>query len=173
VVFALQNAPMQPLELPGITLNPLQFEVTTTRFDLELHLWEQGFGLSGLWEEKTEGISGFLAYNTDLFDKNTISQFLAHFQTLLTGIVANPDSAIADLPLLSDTETYQLLTQWNQTSCTYSDKLFHQLFESQAEKSPNAIAVVFDNQQLTYQQLNHRANQLAHYLQKLGIKPES
>jgi amino acid adenylation domain-containing protein len=173
VVFALQNAPMQPLELPGITLNPLQFEVTTTRFDLELHLWEQGYGLSGLWEEKAEGISGFLAYNTDLFDKSTISQFLAHFQTLLTGIVANPDISIADLPLLSDTETYQLLTQWNQTSCTYSDKLFHQLFEEQAEKSPNAIAVVFDNQTLTYQQLNHRANQLAHYLQELGIKPES
>lgn len=173
VVFALQNAPMQPLELPGITINPLQFEVTTTRFDLELHLWEQGFGLSGLWSEKAEGISGFLAYNTDLFDKSTISQFLAHFQTLLTGIVANPDTPIADLPLLSDTETYQLLTQWNQTSCTYPEKLFHQLFESQAEKSPNELAVVFDNQTLTYQQLNHKANQLAHYLQSLGIKPES
>ncbi|WP_009631985.1 non-ribosomal peptide synthetase [Synechocystis sp. PCC 7509] len=173
VVFALQNAPMQPLELPGITLNPLQFEVTTTRFDLELHLWEQSYGLSGLWEEKSEGISGFLAYNTDLFDKNTISQFLAHFQTLLTAIVANPDIPIADLPLLSDAESHQLLEEWNQTSCSYSDKLFHQLFEEQAEKSPNAIALVFDNQTLTYQQLNHRANQLAHYLQELGIKPES
>jgi len=173
VVFALQNAPMQALELPGITLNPLQFEVTTTRFDLELHLWEQGFGLSGLWSEKAEGISGFLAYNTDLFDKSTISQFLAHFQTLLKGIVANPDIAIANLPLLSDTESYQLLTEWNQTSCTYSNKLFHQLFEEQAQKSPNQVAVVFDNQTLTYQQLNHRANQLAHYLQSLGIKPES
>ncbi len=173
VVFALQNAPMQALELPGITLNPLQFEVTTTRFDLELHLWEQGFGLSGLWSEKAEGISGFLAYNTDLFDKSTISQFLAHFQTLLTAIVANPDIAIADLPLLSDTESYQLVTEWNQTSCTYPDKLFHQLFESQAEKSPNEVALVFDNQTLTYQQLNHKANQLAHYLQELEIKPES
>jgi amino acid adenylation domain-containing protein len=173
VVFALQNAPMQPLELPGIKLNPLQFEVTTTRFDLELHLWEQGFGLSGLWSAETEGISGFLAYNTDLFDKNTISQFVAHLQTLLTAIVANPDSAIADLPLLSKTETDRLLIEWNQTSCTYPNKLFHQLFEEQAEKSPNNVAVVFNNQTLTYQQLNHRANQLAHYLQSLGIKPES
>ncbi len=173
VVFALQNAPMQPLELPGITLNPLKFEVTTTRFDLELHLWEQGYGLSGLWEEQTEGISGFLAYNTDLFDKRAISQFLAHFQTLLKGIVANPDTPIADLPLLSATESYQLVKEWNQTSCTYCDKLFHQLFEEQAKKSPNEVAVVFDNQTLTYQQLNYRANQLAHYLQELGIKPES
>ncbi len=173
VVFALQNAPMQPLKLPGITLNPLKFEVTTTRFDLELHLWEQGYGLSGLWEEKAEGISGFLAYNTDLFEKSTISQFIAHFQTLLKGIVANPDIPIADLPLLSATESHQLLEEWNQTSCTYSNKLFHQLFETQAEKSPNEVAVVFDNQTLTYQQLNHRANQLAHYLQELGIAPES
>ena len=173
VVFALQNAPMQPLELPGIKLNPLQFEVTTTRFDLELHLWERGYGLSGLWEEQAEGISGFLAYNTDLFDKNTISQFLTHFQTLLKAIVANPDTAIADLPLLSDTETHQLLTAWNQTSCTYPNKLFHQLFEQQAQKSPKEVALFFDNQTLTYQQLNHRANQLAHYLQSLGIKPES
>jgi len=173
VVFALQNAPMQPLELPGIKLNPWQFEVTTTRFDLELHLWEKGYGLSGLWSPETEGISGFLAYNTDLFDKSTISQFIAHFQTLINGIVANPDSAIANLPLLSATETYQLLTQWNQTSCTYPDKLFHQLFEEQVEKSPNKVALVFDNQTLTYQQLNHRANKLAHYLQSLGIAPES
>ncbi|MBW4664819.1 MAG: amino acid adenylation domain-containing protein [Chroococcus sp. CMT-3BRIN-NPC107] len=173
VVFALQNAPMQPLNLPGITLNPLKFEVTTTRFDLELHLWEQGFGLSGFWSEKAEGISGFLAYSTDLFDESTISQFLAHFQTLLTGIIANPDIPIADLPLLSATESHQLLEQWNQTSCNYSDKLFHQLFELQAAKTPNVIAVVFDSQQLTYQQLNQRANQLAHYLQELEIKPES
>ncbi len=173
VVFALQNAPMQPLELPGIKLSPLKFEVTTTRFDLELHLWEKGYGLSGLWSAETEGINGFLAYNTDLFDKQTISQFLGHFQTLLTVIVANPDIPIADLPLLSDSENHQLLKEWNQTSCTYSDKLCHQLFELQAEKSPKEIAVVFDDQTLTYQQLNQRANQLAHYLQSLGIKPES
>jgi len=114
-----------------------------------------------------------LAYNTDLFDKDTISQFLAHFQTLLKEIVANPDFPIADLPLLSNAESHQLLQEWNQTSCTYPDKLFHQLFEEQAERSPNNVALVFDNQMLTYQQLNQRANQLAHYLQSLGIKPET
>jgi non-ribosomal peptide synthetase component F len=98
VVFALQNAPMQPLELPGLTLNPLKFDVSTTRFDLELHLWEQGHGLSGLWEEMSGGLRGFVAYNTDLFDASTIARMCQHFQTLLEGIVANPDAQIADLP---------------------------------------------------------------------------
>jgi len=173
VVFALQNAPMQPLELPGLTLNPLKFDVATTRFDLELHLWECGHGLSGLWEELSEGLSGFVAYNTDLFDSSTIARLITHFQTLLEGIIANPDARIAELPLLSAAERHQLLVEWNQTHCHYPDNLcIHQLFEAQAARSPDGIAVVFEDEQLTYQELDRRANQLAHYLQKLGVVPE-
>ena len=173
VVFALQNAPMQPLELPGLTLKPLKFDVTTTRFDLELHLWERGYGLSGLWEELSDGLSGFVAYNTDLFDSSTIARFTTHFHTLLAGIAANPDTCIADLPLLSAAERHQLLVEWNQTECNYPDHLcLHQLFEAQAARTPDAIAVVFEEAQLTYQELDRRANQLAHYLQKLGVAPE-
>ena len=172
VVFALQNAPMQPLELPGLTLNPLKFDVSTTRFDLELHLWERGHGLSGLWEERSEGLSGFVAYNTDLFDASTIARMFQHFQTLLEGIVANPDTRIADLPLLSAAERHQLLVEWNQTGCNYSDRLCHQLVEDLAARTPDAIAVVFDNEQLTYSELDRRANKIAHYLQQLGVAPE-
>jgi amino acid adenylation domain-containing protein len=182
VVFALQNAPMQPLELPGLTLNPLKFDVSTTRFDLELHLWERGYGLSGLWEEVSEGLSGFITYNTDLFDASTIARFTNHFQTLLTSIVANPDARIADLPILSVAERHQLLVEWNQTECNYLDNCIHQRFEAQAAKTPDAsphgqaagggIAVVFANEQITYRELNERANQLAHYLQQLGVAPE-
>lgn len=172
VVFALQNAPMQPLELPELTLNPLKFDVNTTRFDLELHLWEQGHGLSGLWEEMSEGLSGFVAYNTDLFDASTIVRMFQHFQTLLEGIVANPDTRIADLPLLSAAERHQLLVEWNQTQCNYSDNLCHQLFAEHAIRTPDAIAVAFADEQLTYQELDQRANQLAHYLQQLGVTPE-
>ncbi len=172
VVFALQNAPMQPLELPGLTLNPLKFDVNTTRFDLELHLWEQGHGLSGLWEEMSEELSGFVAYNTDLFDASTIARMFQHFQTLLENIVANPDAHIADLPLLSAAERHQLLVEWNQTQCNYSDNLCHQLFEAQAARTPDAIAVAFADEQLTHWELDQRANKIAHYLQQLGVAPE-
>jgi non-ribosomal peptide synthetase component F len=130
---------MQPLELPGLTLNPLKFDVSTTRFDLELHLWERGYGLSGLWEELSEGLGGFVAYNTDLFDASTIAQFINHFQTLLASIVADPDARIADLPLLSAAERHQLLVEWNQTECNYSDNCIHERFEAQATRTPDAI----------------------------------
>lgn len=173
VVFALQNAPMQPLELPGLKLQPLKFDVTTTRFDLELHLWQSGYGLSGLWEEELEGVSGFIAYNTDLFDAEMIARFTTHFQNLLAGIIANPDTRIADLPLLSAAERHQLIEEWNQTQVNYPNKLFHQLFAAQATKTPDAIAVVCGNEQITYQQLDCRANQLAHYLQQLGVAPDT
>ncbi|NHC34669.1 non-ribosomal peptide synthetase [Scytonema millei] len=173
VVFALQNAPMQPLELPGLTLNPLKFDVTTTRFDLELHLWECDRGLNSLWEGSVDGLSGFVAYNTDLFDASTIARMLAHFQILLEGIVTNPDTRIANLPLLSAAEYHQLLVEWNQTSCDYPERCIHQLFQAQAAQSPDAVAVVFADEQLTYQQLDRRANQLAHYLQQLGVTSES
>ncbi|MDV2992591.1 MAG: Chondramide synthase cmdD [Chroococcidiopsis sp. SAG 2025] len=173
VVFALQNAPMQPLELPGLMLNPLKFDVSTTRFDLELHLWECDRGLNNLWEGSVDGLSGFVAYNTDLFDASTIARMLAHFQILLEGIVTNPDTRIANLPVLSAAEYHQLLVEWNQTSYDYPDLCIHQLFQAQAAQSPDAIAIVFADEQLTYQELNRRANQLAHYLQQLGVTSES
>ncbi|PSM49201.1 non-ribosomal peptide synthetase [Chroococcidiopsis sp. CCALA 051] len=173
VVFALQNAPMQPLELPGLMLNPLKFDVTTTRFDLELHLWECDRGLNNLWEGSVDGLSGFVAYNTDLFDASTIARMLAHFQALLEGIVTNPDTRIANLPLLSAAEYHQLLVAWNQTSCDYPDLCIHQLFQAQAARMPDATAVVFADEQLTYQELDRRANQLAQYLQQLGVTSES
>ncbi|RUT13760.1 hypothetical protein DSM107010_10350 [Chroococcidiopsis cubana SAG 39.79] len=173
VVFALQNAPMQPLELPGLMLNPLKFDVSTTRFDLELHLWECDRGLNNLWEGSVDGLSGFVAYNTDLFDASTIARMLAHFQALLEGIVTNPDTRIANLPLLSAAEYHQLLVAWNQTSCDYPDLCIHQLFQAQAARMPDATAVVLADEQLTYQELDRRANQLAHYLQQLGVSSES
>lgn len=93
VVFALQNTPMSQLELPGLTLNPIQFDTETTRFDLEFHLWEPKVQ-NGLWIDSSEGISGFVIYSTDLFDEATISQMLRHFHILLEGIVANPEQRI-------------------------------------------------------------------------------
>ncbi|XHX79763.1 MAG: amino acid adenylation domain-containing protein [Stenomitos frigidus ULC029] len=174
VVFALQNAPMHSLALPDLTLKPYPLAIGTTRFDLEFHLWEQSQGLSGLWQQPVEGISGFVAYNTDLFDAATIARLLNHFQTLLEAIVVHPDQPIAALPILSATEHHQLLVEWNATQTEYAHHTcIHHLFEAQAARTPDAIAVVCADEQLTYQALDQRSNQLAHYLQQLGVCPDS
>ncbi|MCC5603549.1 non-ribosomal peptide synthetase [Nostoc favosum] len=172
VVFALQNAPMSALELTGLTLSPLPFDTETTRFDLEFHLWESNTQ-NGLWVDSSEGISGFVIYSTDLFDEATITRMLGHFQTLLEGIVANPEQRIAQLPLLSESELHNLLVKWNNTQLDYpQDKCIHKLFESVAEQNPDETALVFGDDKLSYKELNIRSNQLAHYLKKLGVKTE-
>jgi len=120
-----------------------------------------------------------ISYDTSRFDQATISRMLGHFQTLLEGIIANPQQQISQLPLLTEVEKHQLLVEWNDTVETpHSTSLqvnqcIHQLFEEQVERTPHAVAVVFENQQLTYCELNCRANQLAHYLQSLGVTPDT
>ncbi|NEQ21921.1 MAG: non-ribosomal peptide synthetase, partial [Microcoleus sp. SIO2G3] len=116
VVFALQNAPTEALELPGLTLNPLTIDFKTTRFDLELHLWKCSEDFRSLWGanwEHSEGIRGVMVYNTDLFDKDTICRMLEHFKILLEGIVSHPEQRIANLPLLSESDLHQVLVKWN------------------------------------------------------------
>ena len=110
-------------------------------------------------------------YNTNLFDRDTIRCRLAEFDRLLTSIVTNPEETIATLPLLPEAER-QLLHQWNQTAADYPDVCIHQLFEKQVERTPDAVALIDRERQLTYRELNERANQLAHYLQDLGVAPE-
>ncbi|MBD2294779.1 amino acid adenylation domain-containing protein [Anabaena sphaerica FACHB-251] len=172
VVFALQNAPMSALELTGLTLSPLPFETETTRFDLEFHLWEPN-SQNSLWADSSEGISGFVIYSTDLFDDATITRMLGHFQTLLEGIVTNPEQRIAQLSLLSESERHNLLVEWNNTQLDYpQDKCIHQLFESVAQQNSDETALVFGDDKLSYKELNIRSNQLAHYLKKLGVKTE-
>jgi len=165
VMFILQNFnfPKTNLELPGLTLSPLErVETKTAQFDLTLDL-----------VETKSGLTGRLEYNSDLFEAATIARMVGHFQTLLEGIVANPDQHLCDLPLLSAAEQHQLWEEWNQTAADYpKNACIHQLFEAQVERTPNAVAVVFEDEQLTYRELNQRANQLAHYLKTLGVKPE-
>ena len=162
VMFVLQNAPMEPLQLSGLTLSPLEAETDTAKFDLTLEL-----------TEGPEGLTSSIEYNTDLFDSDTIERMVGHFQTLLQGIVANPDARLSELPLLTEPERHQLLVEWNATQTDYPrDKCIHELFEEQVERTPDAVALVFEDQRLTYRELNRRANQLAHYLRKLGVGPE-
>ena len=96
-----------------------------------------------------------------------------HFQTLLEAIVADPDQSIATLPILTEAERHQILVEWNDTAADYpKDKCIHQLFEEQVERTPDAIALEFEDKQITYRELNRRANQLAHHLISLGVGPE-
>jgi amino acid adenylation domain-containing protein len=163
VVFSLQNTPIEALELPGLTLSLLEFDSKTAKLDLEFHLWQD-----------LESLKGQVVYSTDLFDDTTIIRMLKHFQTLLESIVAHPEQRLSDLPLLTARERQQLLIDWNNTRRDYlQNKCFHQLFEALLEQTPDAIAVVFENQHLTYRELNIRANQLAHHLQQLGVVPDT
>jgi amino acid adenylation domain-containing protein len=162
VMFALQNAPTEALELPGLTLSSLEIDTATAKFDLTLSM-----------EDTPQGLMGSLEYSTDLFDATTISRMLEHLQTLLEGIVANPQQRLADLPLLTEAERQQLLVEWNRTAMDYpKDVCVHQLFEAQVEQTPEAVAVVFADQQLTYSELNRHANQVAHHLVSLGVGPD-
>jgi amino acid adenylation domain-containing protein len=115
-------------------------------------------------------------YNTNLFGAATIRRRMAEFETLLNGIIANPDEPIAFLPLLPEAEQ-QLLNQWNQTQAEVPNLLLHQLVEAQAQCNPEAIALQFDpiysDVALTYRELDEKANQLAHYLQQLGVQPDT
>jgi amino acid adenylation domain-containing protein len=111
-------------------------------------------------------------YNTNLFDAETIRRRLAEFETLLRGIVAHPEQRIDRLPLLPVSEQ-QILHHWNTTQVAYPPVCIHQLIETQVTRSPTAIAIAYADQSLTYETLNTQANQLAHYLQSLGVGPES
>ncbi|NEP67760.1 non-ribosomal peptide synthetase [Moorena sp. SIO3A5] len=167
VMFAVQQEEMLK---PSFTLPNLEVGFyegggaeMTVRFDLELHLWPVG-----------EEIKGFCAYNRDLFSAETISRMMSHYENLLSAAVETPERPVSQLPLMTEPELYQILVEWNNTKTDYpTDKCIHQLFEEQVENNPDAIAVVFEEQKLTYSQLNSKANQLAHYLQKLGVSPET
>jgi amino acid adenylation domain-containing protein len=163
VMFVLQNLPGKSPSLSNLTLTPLELDTGTARLDLTLFIYKSG----------TETIYSF-KYNTDLFEASTISRMLGHYQTLLESIATGPDQRIGQVPLLSEAERHQMLVEWNDTRADYPrDRCVHQLFEAQVQQTPDATAVMFEDQRLTYRELNERANQLAHYLRDLGVGPEA
>jgi amino acid adenylation domain-containing protein len=162
VMFVLQNAPQEALSLPGLTVNRLPVDIGTAKFDLTLTL-----------TETEESLNGSLEYNPDLFDASTIERMVGHFQTLLAGIVVDLETPVSQLPLLTAAERQELLFDWNDSQVDFpSEVCIHQVFEVQVARTPDAVAVIFEDQQLTYVELNQRANRLAHFLQSLGVKPE-
>ncbi len=157
------EVPMRALDLAHLTAGPWVIKGNEGKFDLTLHLQKTGHGLTGMW-----------TYAADLFDARTIERMNEHFMILLQGIAETSDESIARLPLISASERRQMLEDWNATASDYPrERCFYELIAEQAAATPDAIAVVFGDQQISYQDLNSRANQLAHYLQKLGVQPDS
>jgi len=164
VMFVLQNMPRQRgIELPGVTLSPLPVETGIAKFDLMLTLSETPAGIEGAFE-----------YSTELFDASTVERIAAHYLRLLEALAALPEARLSELPLLSDAERRQLLVEWNENPADNPEPAcFPALFELQAARTPDLPAVVFKDEQLTYAELNTRANQLAHHLRALGVGPET
>ena len=167
VMFAVQQ---NEAMVSGFNLPDLEMSIYSEadmempiRTDMEMHLWQEG-----------EEIKGFCNYNQDLFEPTTIAQMLSHYQNLLSAAVDTPEQPISQISLLTKEEYHQIVFDWNNTKTNYpSEQCIHQLFEAQAEKTPNAIAVIFENEMLTYAELNTKSNQLAYHLQTCGVKPNT
>ena len=163
VMFTFQNTPTPTVEASDLTLSPLSADVHTAKFDLTLTM-----------DESDGFINGSFEYNTDLYDALTISGMLDHFHSILNEAAANPDCGILDLPILSDEERDLLLIKWNATAKLYTpERTVHELFEMQVGATPNATAAIHGQRQVSYADLNSQANQLARYLQKQGVGPET
>ena len=160
VMFVFQNAPLLPVEIPNFTWSDFAIDTETAKFDLTLYI-----------EDKGREIVSTFEYNTSLFDAATINRMLGHFSTLLESIVADADKRLSDLTILTEIERHFI--NGNDTEQEFPrEQCIHELFAAQVERSPAAIAVICEQRQLTYRELNEQANQLAKYLQKLGVKPE-
>ncbi|MDQ1919132.1 non-ribosomal peptide synthetase [Massilia pseudoviolaceinigra] len=162
-MLVLQNTPVGgELSLPDLNLSGIATSHRTTQFDVTLSLSEAG----GF-------ITGSLEYASDLFEQATMERLIGHLQVLLSGMAADETKRISQLPLLTPEQHKQLIVDFNDTAVDYPpNQLIHQLFEAQVANSPDAIAVVFEEQFLTYDALNKRANQVAHALIGLGIRPD-
>jgi amino acid adenylation domain-containing protein len=164
VMFALQDVLMVSAPaLTGLSVSLLEPDSGAAKFDLTLFVEETGQRLRGLLE-----------YNTDLFSATTITRLAGHFQSLLRGIVVHAKWKISELPLLTEAEHHRLLVEWNDTGTDYPrHRCIQEFFEAQVERTPDTVALVFEEEHLSYAELNRRANQLAHHLRGLGVGPET
>ena len=162
VNLVLQNMPQERLELSGLELSFEKTESQTAKFDLTLITWDT-----------SEGIVGRMEYASDLFERTTVERMLCHFQVVLEQMVEEPGGLLTEVSLVSQSERERMLGEWNRTERLYGAVgCVHELFEVQAERRPDAVAVVYEGETLSYGELNGRANQLGRYLRELGVGPE-
>jgi len=163
ILFGLQNTPLDAISFDGLASRPISLPEVGAKFEISLYAFDQPADL-----ELT------LDYNSDLFDKSAMERLLHHFQVLLNSVAEKPELRLLDLPLLDESESAYILRQLNDSSSEFpSDACLHQRIEAQVASTPDATAVLFENESLTYAQLNARANQLARHLQRLGVKPQA
>ncbi|NOJ91095.1 amino acid adenylation domain-containing protein, partial [Myxococcus xanthus] len=163
VMLVLQNAPGGAVSLPGLTLEAAESSATTSKFDVTL----------GLGESSAGGLSGALEFNSDLFEAETMERLLGHLRVLLESAVRAPELPLAALPLMGSEEQQRLVNEWRGTASTYPrEASLGVLFEQQVQRTPDAVAVEYEDRRLTYGELNRRANQLAHHLRSMGVGPE-
>ncbi|MCP4661319.1 MAG: amino acid adenylation domain-containing protein [bacterium] len=163
VQFSVQSAPMQAMQRAGLEMVPLDVESGTARFDLELIFWDWG-----------ESLKGYMEYSTRLFDHSTIGRMVRGFEALVKAVLDDPDAPIRRLLPVTGSEAHQLLVEWNDTAApALLGESILPLIEDQADRRPDAPAVIFGDDRLSYRQLNERANQLACHLRELGVGPEA
>jgi|KBSSwiStaDraftv2_1062776.scaffolds.fasta_scaffold01541_17 amino acid adenylation domain-containing protein len=159
VMFAFQKEPHSMVAPPGLTASPVSVRTGAAVFDLTLEM-----------TERQDGLEASLGYDTDLFDDATATRMVEHFGRLLEGIVEDSERPLSRLPLSSEEERRRLLVEWNDTAAEFpSEKCVHRLFEEQASRAPEAAAVLFGSERLTYRELNRRANRLGNHLRRLGV----
>lgn len=163
VLFVLQPEPVSDLGLPGVVSEPVYFDRGLASFDMTLDVYPEAGGLVADWE-----------FRTDLFDRETIDRIHARLRVLLEGILAHPDESISRLPVLPAAERDLILREWNRTQTEYpATSCVHDLFTEQAARTPDSLAARCGGAEITYGELERRSNQLAHYLQSLGVGPEA
>ena len=162
VMFLFQNERGQELDMPGVKASLIPWHTDTAKFDLTLAVQDDG-----------EQLRAEIEYNTDLYDSVTIRRMAGHFEKALAQLVEDVDRKVSSIDLLSDSERFELIEQWNFTHVDYQgEHLLHKAFEGQVSRTPDNVALVFDRQRLTYRELDERANQLAHYLKGGGVGPD-
>src|SRR5262249_42827350 len=146
---------------PELHVSGFGIPSSAAKFDLQLEV-----------NERVEGLVGKVTYALDLYEAGTVARMVAHWAMVLEQMVGEPKQRIGDLSLLTGAEREQVLVEWNRTETEYAHRCVHELFEEQVGRTPEAVAVEFEGCQLSYGELNGRANRLGHYLRKQGVGPE-
>ena len=162
VMFGMQNARREELEMSGVTVSGYGVKVEQAKYDLSM-----------IMLEREEGLIGVMEYSTELFEAVTIRRMLEHYERVLEWVVEAPDARIRELTMMSEAERRQIVEEWNETAREYpAGSSIVDLFEEQAVRNPEATALVFDEQQMSYGVLNRKANKVAHFLMEKGVGPE-
>ncbi len=162
VVLTVENTPPRKLTVPGLSFRFLQPEAGVLQYEMLLALEQEG-----------QSVGLAMEYQVELFDRSTIVRMMDHIKLVLEAMVSSPEQTVRELPLLSEVERSAILNEWNQTESQYPrEKSLAELVEEQVSRTPRAIAVRFEGEQLSYEEMNCRANQLAHYLLRLGVRRE-